>query len=166
MLHDIIRKNKGLFLTTAFYFCSCKKEVDILDNTYMFENYISIGRSFVAEKNYLKALKFLKKAYACPEGKDDIDLILDLAFLYDKIADFNSAEKMYKMALDIDNTCAIAYYGLGIIYDDDELYEEAIECYKNAIENDNKYMWYIGPINWTIDRAYTIIKITIIRYAF
>ena len=105
----------------------------------MFENYISIGRSFVAEKNYLKALKFLKKAYACPEGKDDIDLILDLAFLYDKIADFNSAEKMYKMALDIDNTCAIAYYGLGIIYDDDELYEEAIECYKNAIENDNKY---------------------------
>ena len=74
-----------------------------------------------------------------PEGKEDIDLILDLAFLYDKIADFNSAEKMYKMALDIDNTCAIAYYGLGIIYDDDELYEEAIECYKNAIENDNKY---------------------------
>ena len=87
----------------------------------------------MAEKNYLKALKFLKKAYACPEGKDDIDLILDLAFLYDKIADFNSAEKMYKMALDIDNTCAIAYYGLGIIYDDDELYEEAIECYKNSI---------------------------------
>ena len=93
----------------------------------------------MAEKNYLKALKFLKKAYACPEGKDDIDLILDLAFLYDKIADFNSAEKMYKMVLDIDNTCAIAYYGLGIIYDDDELYEEAIECYKKAIENDNKY---------------------------
>ena len=67
----------------------------------------------MAEKNYLKALKFLKKAYACPDGKKDIDLILDLAFLYDKIADFNSAEKMYKMALDIDNTCAIAYYGLG-----------------------------------------------------
>ncbi|WP_441294420.1 tetratricopeptide repeat protein [Clostridium sp. 29_15] len=93
----------------------------------------------MAEKNYLKALKFLKKAYACPDGKKDIDLILDLAFLYDKIADFNSAEKMYKMALDIDNTCAIAYYGLGIIYDDDESYEEAIECYKKAIENDNKY---------------------------
>ena len=50
---------------------------------------------------------------------------------------------MYKMALDIDNTCAIAYYGLGIIYDDDELYEEAIECYKNAIENDNKYENYL-----------------------
>lgn len=46
-----------------------RKVVDILDNTYMFENYISIGRSFVAEKNYLKALKFLKKAYACPTGK-------------------------------------------------------------------------------------------------
>ena len=105
----------------------------------MFENYISIGRSFVAEKNYLKALKFLKKAYACPEGKDDIDLILDLAFLYDKIADFNSAEKMYKMALDIENTCAIAYYGLGIIYEYDKLYEQAIACYKHAIEKYNKY---------------------------
>ena len=40
----------------------------------------------MTEKNYLKALKFFKKAYNCPEGKEDIDLILDLAFLYDKIA--------------------------------------------------------------------------------
>ena len=48
-----------------------------MDKTYMFDNYISIGRNFMIEKNYLKALKFFKKAYNCPEGKDDIDLILD-----------------------------------------------------------------------------------------
>ena len=105
----------------------------------MFDNYISIGRNFMIEKNYLKALKFFKKAYNCPEGKDDIDLILDLAFLYDKIAHFDLAEKMYKRVLELDETNAIAYYGLGIIYDDDELYEEAIEYYKNAIKYDNKY---------------------------
>ena len=29
----------------------------------MFDNYISIGRNFMTEKNYLKALKFFKKAY-------------------------------------------------------------------------------------------------------
>ena len=93
-----------------------------MENTYMFENYISIGRNFIAEKNYMKALKFFKKAYKCPEGKQDIDLILDLAFLYDKIAYFDLAKEMYKKALSIDNTSAIAYYGLGIIYDDDGLY--------------------------------------------
>ena len=52
----------------------------------MFDNYISIGRNFMTEKNYLKALKFFKKAYNCPEGKEDIDLILDLAFLYDELS--------------------------------------------------------------------------------
>ena len=91
----------------------------------MFDNYIAIGRNFMTEKNYLKALKFFKKAFNCPEGKDDIDLILDLAFLYDKIAHFDLAEKMYRRVLELDETNAIAYYGLGIIYDDDELYEDA-----------------------------------------
>lgn len=95
----------------------------------MFDNYISIGRNFMTEKNYLKVLKFFKKAFNCPEGKEDIDLILDLAFLYDKIAHFDLAEKMYRRVLEIDNTNAIAYYGLGIILDDAELYEEAIEYY-------------------------------------
>ena len=84
-------------------------------------------------------IKFFKKAYNCPEGKEDIDLILDLAFLYDKISHFDLAEKMYKRVLEIDDSNAIAYYGLGIILDDDGLYEEAIEYYKKAIENDNKY---------------------------
>ena len=84
----------------------------------MFDNYISIGRNFMTEKNYLKALKFFKKAYNCPEGKEDIDLILDLAFLYDKIAHFDLAEKMYRRVLELDDTNAIAYYGLGIIATD------------------------------------------------
>ena len=73
-----------------------------LDKNYIFNNYISIGRNFIVEKNYLKALKFFKKAYSCKEGKDDIELILDLAFLYDKIANFDLAEKMYKRVLEFD----------------------------------------------------------------
>ena len=48
-------------------------KINIKNNRIYIDNYISIGRNFIAEKNYLKALKFFKKAYNCPEGKNDID---------------------------------------------------------------------------------------------
>ena len=62
----------------------------------MFNNYISIARGFLAEKNNMKALKFLKMAYGCEEGKSDIELILDIALLYDKLGNPVLSKKFYE----------------------------------------------------------------------
>ena len=109
------------------------------DKRYIFENYLNIARGFVSEKEYSKALKFYNKAYRFHEGKNDIELVLDIALLYDKLGYKNEAEEKYKAAIKIDKKDARAYYGLGVLYDEDGFLEEAIEFYKNAIELDPKY---------------------------
>ena len=67
-----------------------------MDKTYLFNNYISLARKFLSEKNNIKALKFLKMAYSCDEGKEDIELILDLALLYDKVGNKALSKKCMK----------------------------------------------------------------------
>lgn len=109
------------------------------NNNYLFYNYIEMGRKYRGDKNLLKALKFYKKAYSCPIGKKDIDLILDLALLYDELGFKDLAIKKYEEALKIDNDFPNAYYGLGVIYDEDGQYDKAIELYRRAIELNPSY---------------------------
>ena len=107
------------------------------NKNYLFDNYINIARASKNEKNDLKALKFYKKAYDLPMGKKDIELLLDMALLYDKIGLKEYAEKMYKEVLLIDKTYANAYYGLGVLYDENEDYSKALEYYDKAIFYNN-----------------------------
>ncbi|MGL4773782.1 MAG: tetratricopeptide repeat protein [Clostridium sp.] len=102
-------------------------------------NYISIARGFKDERNDLKALKFYKKAYNTEFGKKDIELIYDLALMFDKLGQRDLAKKKYEEVLKIDNKEARAYYGIGTIFDEEEDYKEAIKYYKRAIEIDDKY---------------------------
>ena len=53
------------------------------DKSYIFENNLNIARGYVGEKEYSKALKFFKKAYKSNLGKNDIELIIDIALIYD-----------------------------------------------------------------------------------
>ena len=67
------------------------------DNRYLFDNYINIARNFVTEKEYVKALKFYKKAYRFEQGRKDIELILDIALLYDKLGYKDYGDRMNYM---------------------------------------------------------------------
>lgn len=106
---------------------------------YQFYNYMNLARNFNSEKNYLKALKFYKKAYKYELGKKDIELLLDMAILYDKTGDKGKAEEKYREVIKIDNNDARAYYGLGVLYDEDGFYDDALEYYGKAIEIDENY---------------------------
>ncbi|MEO2565335.1 hypothetical protein ABHA59_15655, partial [Clostridium tertium] len=109
------------------------------DNRYLFDNYINIARNFVTEKEYVKALKFYKKAYRFEQGRKDIELILDIALLYDKLGYKDLSEEKYREAILIEEKDARAYYGLGVLCDEDGFLEHAIEYYKTAINLDNNY---------------------------
>ena len=95
------------------------------NKNYLFDNYINIARNSKIDGDNLKALKFYKKAYSLPIGKGDIDLLLDMALLYDELGFKDLAEKKYKEVIDIDKGEASAYYGLGVLYDEDKEYEKA-----------------------------------------
>ena len=51
-------------------------------------------------------------AYNCDEGKEDIERILDLALLYDKVGNKALSKKMYEKVIEIDKNEARAYYGM------------------------------------------------------
>ena len=55
------------------------------NKNYLYNNYINMARGLTTEKNLLKALKFYKKAYSLSIGKDDIELLMDMALIYDEI---------------------------------------------------------------------------------
>ena len=87
------------------------------DKRYIFENYLNVARGFVSEKEYSKALQFYNKAYRFHEGKNDIELVLDIALLYDKLGYKNEAEEKYKAAIKIDKKDARAEEVVNMTFD-------------------------------------------------
>lgn len=110
-----------------------------MNNNYLYENYIKIARAHLTEKNELKALKFYKKAYELFSESRDIELLTDMALLYHKIGLLDYSKNMYLEAIRQDSNYANGYYGLGIIYDDEEDYDNAIKYYEKAIEINPNY---------------------------
>ena len=86
-----------------------------------------MARGFRKEKKLNKALKFYKKANNLSIGKRDKDLILDIALLYDELGFREMAKKKYKEAIEIDSNFENAYYGLAVVYDEEEDYKRAMQ---------------------------------------
>ena len=111
----------------------------VINNKYKIDNYKVIGKSFYKKRLIDDALKFYKKAYESPLGKNDTELILDMALIYDEKGEDIKASEKYKEILNIDEKDERAYYGLAIIHDNREEYNEAIKYYKKAIDINPKY---------------------------
>ncbi|ERJ13460.1 tetratricopeptide repeat protein [Haloplasma contractile] len=82
------------------------------------------------------ALHYLKEAELI---KQEPDLLIDLALIYDELGHVDMAEKYYRKILTIDENNATAYYGIATLYDNKKQYEKAIAYYKEAIELDSSY---------------------------
>ncbi len=90
------------------------------NKNYLYNNYLNMARNLRTENNLLKALSFYKKAYNLEIGKKDIELLIDMALIYDEIGLKSEAEEKYFEVIELDKDEARAYYGLAIIYDDND----------------------------------------------
>ncbi|MBN1758984.1 MAG: tetratricopeptide repeat protein [Chitinispirillaceae bacterium] len=90
----------------------------------------ALGNIYYKEKNYNKAVGFLKKAY---ESKPDGETALDLANAYKIIGDLDEAEKYYKEASrDRKKAPPEAAIELARIYFKKEKYSDATETFDNT----------------------------------
>ena len=110
------------------------------NKNYLYNNYLNMARNLRTENNLLKALSFYKKAYNLEIGKKDIELLIDMALIYDEIGLKSEAEEKYFEVIELDKDEARAYYGLAIIYDDNDELGTAKKYYEKLLA---ELMWKI-----------------------
>ena len=107
------------------------------ENYQYYLNQKAVASHYLELGNVLKALEHFNNAYHTSFGTEDLDLMLDLAFLYDEIDDRKKALELFYEMIKIDSEFPTSYYGIATIYDDDEEYEKAIYYYQKTIKNEN-----------------------------
>lgn len=99
------------------------------DNNYRLSNYKIIASQF-RKSDPNKAIAFYEKAYSCAGENKDIELLFDMALLYDELDEDEKAEEKYYEILDLVPTEERAYYGLAILQDKKGEYSKAIDFFK------------------------------------
>ncbi len=135
---------------------------------YYLENYMVLAKKFYNQEQLYKALTYYKKAY---DGgmKDNTELLIEMALLYDEMEDYGNSLQMYKEVLKLDKTEARAYYGIAILYDHRDKFKRAIPYYKKAIFYDEKFLKayfflayaydQIGHVNEAIENYKKVLEI-------
>ena len=110
------------------------------EQTYQYYlNQKAVGAHYLEIGNPMKALEHFINAYQTTYGCEDLDLMLELAFLYDEVENPEQAIAIFSQMIEVDPTFPTSYYGLATIYDDHEDYERAIYYYQKTIELDPEY---------------------------
>jgi tetratricopeptide (TPR) repeat protein len=84
----------------------------------------------ISDGNYYTAKRELLKLYE--KNKKDSEVLYNLGFSCRGTREFDEAEKFYKLALDLNPSFSHASLGLGIVYQLQEKFPEAIKHLENA----------------------------------
>ncbi|MDE5976948.1 MAG: tetratricopeptide repeat protein [Turicibacter sp.] len=110
------------------------------EQTYQYYlNQKAVATHYLEIGNAVKALEHFNNAYQTPFGTEDLDLMLELAFLYDEIDDQKMAVQLFYDMIKLEPEFPTSYYGLATIYDNHEEYEKAIYYYQRTLELDPEY---------------------------
>ena len=106
-------------------------EVDWLKNNIKFELH-NLGYQMFNEKKY----EFCKNIYKLLLSIDntDINALLNLGVVYEKLNDFSLAENCYNKVLEIDINNATAYYNLAVLYWNKNDWDKVIFYFNKVLE--------------------------------
>ena len=114
------------------------------------EEYIEKADRAFEEGNLIECKKFLREALYIE--KENIELMLKLAYLESESENYDDAIEYAKDALKVDEKCADAYAALGSFYRHQKKYDKAKECYETAIELDDTHeFYYFNYANLLVD---------------
>lgn len=108
-------------------------------STRLKNNYRILAESFLEQDNVEKALHFYEKSKAYMGESQDIDLLLDIGFIYYENENLEASKNTFLDAIAIDASEPRGYFGLGIVYEELDEHEEAEEAYLKALELDKDY---------------------------
>lgn len=102
-----------------------------------FKNYYEKGNYYIAHKNFIEAIPYLRKAIELKPNH--VEANSNLGLCYYKINEYDEAIKYYQKAIHLKPDYALAYYGLGLSYGKKGNYSESLSHFK-------KYLGYAKNI--------------------
>ena len=106
-------------------------DVDWLKNNISFHLH-TIGYELFNQKEYMLAKQVYE--FILKINKEDINALLNLGVVYERIGDTNRAESCYKEVLNIDKYNPIAYYNLGVFYWNKNDWDKVVEYFNKVLE--------------------------------
>ncbi|TAE17573.1 MAG: hypothetical protein EAY72_01785 [Bacteroidetes bacterium] len=130
----LIRKADLLLVARKYLDClAVLEEVEILDQSDI-NLYILQTDAYLAIDQQEKAVQVLEKALTMFEGAEKIDLLFELADVYDDYEEFDKVFDCLQMVLDAEPTNEEALYKICFWADFTGRNEESIQLHKNIIE--------------------------------
>jgi len=114
------------------------------------QSYIDQADRAFEEGNLDECKKFLREALYLE--KENIELMLKLAYLESELKNYDDAISYAKDALEVDENSDEAYAALGSFYRHKKMFDEAKQSYEKAIELDaNHKYYYFNYANLLVD---------------
>ena len=131
----LLIKKADLLIATKRYreALSLLEKAEVLDSTDI-NLYILKTDAHLALDNHQKAAELLEKAINVFEGEEKIELLFELADVYDDYEDFDKVFNCLKLILEQDNTNEEALYKICFWTDYTGRNEESIKLHKKIIE--------------------------------
>ncbi len=121
-----------------------------LKNSDRRKNYIILAENFYLDEDREKAIEFYNRALKFSGEKDeDIEVLYNVAIIYDELDIPKKALKTYKKIIELDANQAGAFYGMATMYERLGNKKKALESYFKAVEIDSQYdraYFYIANI--------------------
>ena len=97
----------------------------------------NIGISFEERGHYKIAIPYFLESYSI--DNENVAILYDLAFCYDKINEYSKSMHYYEKYLDEDPFSDNAWFNLGTVYNNVQQFEKALEAYEYAIAINEEY---------------------------
>lgn len=90
------------------------------------DNLYNIGVTFIHVENFTLAYKYLQRAHK--SYPDNMLALYDLAYCCERLQKFDEGIELYKLYIDKDPYSEYAWFNLGLVYVQQQLYDEAIHA--------------------------------------
>lgn len=151
--------NSGIVNNSFYYFeLAIKLANKELKSTFLYY----IAQTFINSGRYDIAISYLKRAINLEP--DNIDIMLDIAFSYEKINDYKNSLKFYLKSLKYDFFSKEVWFNIAIIYSKTKNFRKSIKAFNYALAVDPDFtIAQLGKINVLIkiknyQRAWQLIE--------
>lgn len=125
LLH-LERENEALKIAERF--------VSTIESKYLDFAYLDVAYVYIHHRKYETAIELLKKGDE--SNPNNIDLLFELAFCYERTDEFDKAIETHQRILTIDTFVSEAWFNLAQLYFSQEKYEQALQSYDYVLAID------------------------------